>query len=174
MRQWTAVIREGSTQAGFAANLGGLLRMVQRLSKRSTAEIDALREALIERFRSLQSPKRPAALLGAGTTRLGKIEFLTGGSPSLSNLSGRSYRRLEESILIRIRQERYSSAGIIAPRGLCGELEIRIHLEHRTGYALSLEIPYRAKRPQFLSLGRCRAGDVSAKWFREPGPPFQY
>ncbi|MBN11545.1 MAG: hypothetical protein CMI17_00855 [Opitutaceae bacterium] len=136
------------------------------MSKKSDLEMNLLTEALIFRFKTLIETYRNHTILAAGTTRLGKIEFINVSNwhscPICSTL------HLEESLLIRVRQNRYSSAGIIAKRLTEAESTIQIHLEYQSRCAQAFQIPYREKRPRFIRLGTPIRKEVSPRWFNNP------
>ncbi len=136
------------------------------MSKKSNLEMDALTRALIDRFRTLTGTESTHILMAAGTTRLGKIEFIH--NPTWATKSARPLPYIEESILIRIRQNRYSSAGIIESHVTESESKVRIHIEHQSRYAQAIQIPFRAKRPRFFTLGKPSRRDASLRWFGNP------
>jgi len=142
--------------------------MVQRLSKRSTAEMDALAAALVKRIQVSPLSGDSMPTLAAGTTRLGKIEFLEGISRLEPSPCERRRGFTEEGLLIRIRQRRYTSAGIIQTSPIGSASIIQLHLEHQSGYAESLRIPFRAKRPRTLSVGKGVTVEAAPKWFFHP------
>ena len=136
------------------------------MSKKSDLEMNLLTEALISRFKTLIETDRNHTLLAAGTTRLGKIEFIN--VPDWHSCPFCSTIHLEEGLLIRIRQNRYSSAGILANRLTETESTIQIHLEYQSRYAKALQIPYREKRPRFIRLGTPIRKEASPRWFYNP------
>ena len=108
--------------------------------------------------------------VAAGTTRLRKIEFISfpdqSHSPGLPN----DCQRLEDSILLRVRGNKYSSVAMAALKGVEHELSIEIHAEHEQGVALKIAIPVRYKRPGYLSIGESSSTETDARWFIEECP----
>jgi hypothetical protein len=128
-------------------------------------ELKKLTDALIHRIRdSLQSDVSPTPI-GAGITRLGKIEFLY-PTPSMDEFEETDSNRLEESLLIRIRQHRYSSAARLERSLAKIGSEIRIHAEHRSRIARAFRIAFRRKRPRRLTLAGSQESVSSARWYR--------
>ncbi len=136
------------------------------MSIKSDLEMNLLAEALISRFKTLIETYPNHTLLAAGTTRLGKIEFIN--VPNWHSCPIGSALHLEESLLIKIRQDRYSSAGIIAKRLTQAESTIQIHLEYQSRYAQAFRIPYREKRPRLIRLGTPIRKEASPRWFYNP------
>lgn len=128
--------------------------------------MDSLASALIDRFRKLTGTGTTRFLMAAGTTRLGKIEFVN--NPPWATKGDTLFRYVEESILMRIRQNRYSTAGIIESRITESESKVRIHIEHQSYYAQAIQIPFRAKRPHSITLGKPLRIDASLRWYCDP------
>lgn len=126
----------------------------------------SLAKTLIDRFKISTGADNGHILLAAGTTRLGKIEFVP--QPNWAIKDTRTFRYIEEGLLIRIRQNRYSSAGIIESRINDDESKVRIHIEHQSSYAQTIQIPFRSKRPRFVTLGEPNRRDTYPRWFCEP------
>ncbi len=126
----------------------------------------SLTRALLDRFRTLTGSETTHLLMAAGTTRLGKIEFVH--DPTWATKCARSFRYVEESILMRIRQNRYSSAGIIESQMTESESKVRIHIEHQSRYAQAIQIPFREKRPRSITLGKPSRIEASLRWFGNP------
>lgn len=160
--------REYSTGSACFSSVSFRSPMVQRLSKRSTAELDALATALVRRLQTSPLPGNSLLPLAAGTTRLGKIEFLKGPSRLESRPTEGLLGFTETGLLIRIRQQRYTSAGIVESPSTGNASTIQLHLEHQSGYAKSLRIPFRVKRPQFFSVGSGITQTAAPKWFLSP------
>lgn len=133
------------------------------MSKKSDLEMNLLAEALVSRFKTLIAADRNHTQMAAGTTRLGKVEFIS--VPNWHSSPIGLMPRLEESLLIRIRQNRYSSVGIIDRPSNEGESIIRIHLEHQSRYAQAFQIPYRENRPRFIKLGTPIRKEAYPRWF---------
>lgn len=133
------------------------------MSRKSDLEIGSLATALIDRFKNLTGTHPTHLLTAAGTTRLGKIEFVHNPAWAIGN--ARSFQFMEESLLIRIRQKRYSSAGIIDSRITGSESRVRIHIEHQSRYAQVIQIPFRTKRPRSITLGKPVRKETSVRWF---------
>ena len=136
-----------------------------RKSKAET-ELQKLASALAGRIRdSLQSDAERVPI-GAGVTRLGKVEFLY-SSPARTNFEETESLRLEESLLIRIRQRRYSSAARLERSLVVDGSEIRIHAEHRARIARAFRFAFRRKRPKRVTLAELRESPNPIRWYRD-------
>lgn len=135
------------------------------MPKKSTLEIEALAEALQTRFRASASSENDSLVFGAGTTRLGKIEFINRSKQRAPMSLIDPLHDIEECLLIRIRHKFYSSAGTIESGIFNTEPEVRIHLEHQSGIAQSIQIPFRSKRPRLVTLGNPTQSPTQPRWF---------
>lgn len=136
------------------------------MPKKSDLEMSFLAKALINRFRNSISLEQSDFLLAAGTTRLGKVEFIR--TPIWEVGHNDLCQHIEESLLIGVRQKRYSSVGIIKSKFSHSESEIRIHIESNCSYAQAFQIPFRIKRPRYVALGRIIKKETSPRWFCNP------
>ncbi len=96
---------------------------------------------------------------------MGKVEFLYRNA-SIPSDEDANIARCEESLLIRIRQQRYSCAAKLETFSLKACNEMWIHAEHRTRVALGVRIPFRRKRPKSLTLAKPREIATTPRWYR--------
>jgi|GEM_PF-653824 len=108
--------------------------------------------------------------LAAGTTRLKKIEFINAPSSPATSGEQTDYQILEDSLILRVRGRKYSSAGIAVYRGLRAYAYIEIQIEHERGAALAITIPVRCKRPGLLSTGESTVKPAANRWFLKESP----
>ncbi len=141
------------------------------LSQHLTEEIRSLSSHLEESLKldfvhSLDGPIYQAA----GTTRLEKIEMIPGPVRSRKKNRLLDYQKLEESLIIRARGNKYTSAGIATflPSKSGSQIEIRI--EHEKGAAFLLTIPVRYKRLGCLSTGEPAVKSTTILWFIKECP----
>ncbi len=137
-----------------------------RKPSRSRHDLDRLAHCLASRFKALRQTQTRPAILAAGITRLGQIERLEFISPRHRSLPESLRSRAEESLLIRIRQERYSAAAWLIAGNAQTESKIRIHAEHQSRLAIAFQALARYKRPRTLTVGRLEPLLAACRWFR--------
>lgn len=139
----------------------------KRSVPRRTIERDRLVSALLNRFQSdfESNSGSIVAQVAAGTTRLGQVEFLD----LIRSISAVRTRHrgddLEEGLLIRVRQRRYSSVAVLSC--IPSESKVRIHLEFENRTGATLSIPFRIKRPRQITLGKSDAEPADCRWYRD-------
>ena len=131
---------------------------------KAESELQTLAEALAKGVCDALQADLPRPPIAAGYTRLGKVEFLY---PSIEStgIEDISDHQLEESLLIRIRQRRYSSAARLENTRFTHKTEIRIHAEHRAPIARIFLISFRRKRPKRITVAESRETMSANRWF---------
>ncbi|MBT3481173.1 MAG: hypothetical protein HN457_07090 [Opitutales bacterium] len=133
------------------------------MPRKATQELQSLVNALAKRNQNALANESPVACLAAGTTRLGKIEFV---QTETDRQTKQSYRTLHDTLLIRIRQNKYSSVAILETKTANNPSCLRIHAEHEIKISQSYEIPFRTKRPRFISIGIPKTTPAEPLWFK--------
>lgn len=132
------------------------------MPQKGAKELQSLVNALVNYNQTALANRSPIKYLAAGTTRLGKIEFIKGET----DIQIREIRRtLNESLLIRIRQNKYSSVAALESKTTSVASSLRIHAEHEFKISRCYQIPFRIKRPNTLSIGIQEITPAELLWF---------
>ena len=132
------------------------------MPQKGAKELQSLVNALVNYNQTALANRSPIKYLAAGTTRLGKIEFIKGET----DIQIREIRRtLNESLLIRIRQNKYSSVAALESKTTSEASSLRIHAEHEFKISRCYQIPFRIKRPNTLSIGIQEISPAELLWF---------
>lgn len=131
------------------------------MSRKANQEIQDLIHQLLRKTCAALESSETRWPIAAGITRLGKIEFLF-----IQLETEATKARSEESLLIRIRQSRYSSAAMLENETIAKGTEIRIHAEHQSGIATTFRVAYKTKRPKRVTLGQCNTEATTPRWYR--------
>lgn len=136
------------------------------ISKRLSGEMQSLATLLEDQLkRVLGYGSTNRVCLAAGTTRLKKIEFIKAPFCLAARKAHTDYQILEDSLILRARGRKYSSAGIAVYRDFGANKRIEIRIEHERGVALAISMPVRCKRPGYLSTGESTITPAVNRWF---------
>jgi len=134
------------------------------MPQKGANELQSLVDALVNHNQTALAKRTPIKYLAAGTTRLGKIEFIKGET----DLQIRELRRtLSETLLLRIRQNKYSSVAMLESKMVNGASALKIHAEHEFKISRCYHIPFRIKRPKIVSIGIQEITPTALLWFTE-------
>ena len=102
--------------------------------------------------------------LAAGITQLEKIEIL---KPPKRLSSSDTKNWIQEALLIRIRQNRYSAIAIIEEIAHETKESLVIHVESTQRQAVNFIIPYKRKRVGVITFGQETSRKSTRRFFRE-------
>ena len=140
------------------------------VSNRVRMEMQSLASSLEFHLKKVSSQGSRRMRIAAGMTRLRKIEFIKAQERSNNTSLQMDCRKLEDSLLLRVRGRRYSSVAMAYIQATGPSPNIEIRVEHEQGVALKIEIPVRYKRLGCLSTGESTTTATTVRWFLRECP----
>lgn len=124
------------------------------MSPRTSQQIDQLRHGLLDHFARLLDQQRSISLLGAGITRLRKLEMVVPQSRHRDASFRQKADWIRDSLTLRARQDRYSCLALCKPirrSKAASRILLEITIEHESRLARRYRYEFREKRPRNFS-----------------------